>query len=430
MKANELKEKLQKLLKDARDLCDVVDKASRDFTDEERTKVAGMLKEAGELKDQIKQVEGDNALRMQFASLGEGIGLAPERQKMTVQTGGRGKTIGEQFVESAAIKEWLARFPGGRIPETTKGLMSPPVEVQGLWQRKTLITSADDTQAGAFISPEYTGLYEPLGRPELVLRDLISLRQTGSDLVEFVRQTAQVQQATPVAEANVTTYSGGTTEVSGEKPEGTVGFERVQAPVKTIAAWIPATKRALSDAAQIRGIIDEELSADVGEELENQILNGNGAGENFTGLTSTAGVLAQLWVTDVFVTTRQAITTLRTTGRTRPTAWLMHPSDWETLDLSRATDGHFYWGGPFQQGQPRLWGYPVVQSQLQTAGTAILGDWKKAVLWDRERPTIQVSDSHEDFFIRNMVAFLCELRAAFGLLRPSAFIEVDMSSGS
>jgi len=113
----------------------------------------------------------------------------------------------------------------------------------------------------------------------LVLRELIAMRQTQSDLVEFVRQTVQVQEAAPVAEANVTDYAGGTAEISGEKPEATVGFEKVQAAVKTIAVWIPATKRALSDASQIRGIINQELTDDLNEEFEDQLINGNGVGE-------------------------------------------------------------------------------------------------------------------------------------------------------
>jgi hypothetical protein len=57
-----------------------------------------------------------------------------------------------------------------------------------------------------------------------------------------------------------------------------------------------------------------------------------------------------------------------------------------------------------------------------------LADWKKLVVWDREQFTISVSDSHEDFFIRNMVAILGELRAAIGILRPTAFCEVSLSS--
>jgi len=433
MRLKELKEKLQAALLAARALCDAAEEAKRDFSGEERQKVAGYLAEANELKEQIKQIEDDEELRKSIASMGEGLDLSDGTPPQTGPGAqpGRGKSIGEQFVESEAIKGWLKGYPNGRIPDSSKGLMSPPVEYKSFWpQRKTLITGVDDTQAGAFITTDYTGIYEPLGRMPLVLRELIAMRQTQSDLVEFVRQTVQVQEAAPVAEANVTDYAGGTAEISGEKPEATVGFEKVQAAVKTIAVWIPATKRALSDASQIRGIINQELTDDLNEEFEDQLINGNGVGENFTGLVNTAGVLAQLWNTDVFVTTRQAITTLRTTGRTTPTAWVMNPSDWETIDLLRDTNGQFYWGGPLRQGPGTLWGYPIVQSELQTQGTAILGNWQKAVVWDREQSSIQVSDSHADFFIRNMVAFLAEMRAAFGVIRPSAFIEVEMTSGS
>jgi hypothetical protein len=52
------------------------------------------------------------------------------------------------------------------------------------------------------------------------------------------------------------------------------------------------------------------------------------------------------------------------------------------------------------------------------------------VLWDREQAMISVSDSHADFFIRNLVAILCELRAAMGIIRPTAFVEIDLTSGS
>ena len=82
------------------------------------------------------------------------------------------------------------------------------------------------------------------------------------------------------------------------------------------------------------------------------------------------------------------------------------------------------------QGRRQLWGYPVVTSQTVTEGYALLGDWRKAILWDRERASIQVSDSHSDFFIRNLVAILAEMRAAFGVIRPTAFCQVDLTSGS
>ena len=37
------------------------------------------------------------------------------------------------------------------------------------------------------------------------------------------------------------------------------------------------------------------------------------------------------------------------------------------------------------------------------------------------------TDSHMDFFIRNLVAILAEMRAAFGVIQPSAFCKVTLS---
>jgi HK97 family phage major capsid protein len=69
----------------------------------------------------------------------------------------------------------------------------------------------------------------------------------------------------------------------------------------------------------------------------------------------------------------------------------------------------------------------VVESEAVPAGTAILADWRYAILWDREQGAILVSDSHADFFIKNLIAILAELRAAFGIVRPAAFVKIALS---
>jgi hypothetical protein len=50
------------------------------------------------------------------------------------------------------------------------------------------------------------------------------------------------------------------------------------------------------------------------------------------------------------------------------------------------------------------------------------------MLWDREQAAISVSDSHADFFVRNLIAILAELRAAFGVIRPPAFVAIDLDA--
>jgi len=423
------RDEMRKALLDARAIADLAEKEGRDFTAEEREQVEKLLKAARDLKAELEEAKKDEAMRKELLDLDAEFQAGAKKTPPAGKAGQIG-TIGQRFVESPEFKRWMEQVaPSGHVPESTRGLNSPPVEFESLL-RKDLITGVDDTSAGAFVEIDYTRIYEALGRIPLILRNLISIRTTGSDLVHFVRQTVQVQEAATVAEANVTEYSGATGEISGEKPEGKVGLEPVTTPVKTIAVWVPATKRALSDAAQIRGIIDQELRDDLDEEFEDQVLNGDGIGENFTGILNTAGILAQAWDTDLLTTIRKARTTVQVTGRARPTAMICHPNDAETLDLLKDEDGRFYFGGPIDGGVQRVWRVPLVECQTMTEGVGLMGDFRKCVVWDREQANIQVSDSHADFFIRNMIAILAELRAAMGVIRPSAFVEVPFESGS
>ena len=110
-----------------------------------------------------------------------------------------------------------------------------------------------------------------------------------------------------------------------------------------------------------------------------------------------------------------------------PTAYVIHPNDVEDLDLLTDNEERYYFGGPVGVGVPRLWGVPIVESEAMTEGTAMVAQWDLAVLWDREQTNLLVSDSHSDFFIRNLVAILAEMRAAFGVLRPAAFVEIALS---
>ena len=439
MRLSDLQGKKRQRLLDIKTLATEAESEGRALTAEEKASIEARMGEIKELDAQIAKARDDAAFVQSLRDLTAGVDLPDSgngKHGAGIVLPEKGRSLAQQFLEAKAFKDWMAEVaPDGQVPTGGRLQASARIPFTNLlayagYREKTLLTGGSDTSAGAFIQTDYTGIYEGLGRYALTVRDLITVRQTQSDTVQFVRQTSQVTQAAATAESNVTTYTGATGQVEGAKPEGAMAFESVTATVKTIPVWIPATKQALSDASQLRGIIDQELGADVQEELEDQILNGDGTGAEFTGLFNTSGTLTQAWDTDLPTTARKAKTALRTTGKSIPTAWLMNPEDFQTLDLLEDGDGRYLYGGPQREGMRILWGVPVVESDFVTQGTAMLGDWRKAVVWDRQQATISVSDSHEDFFIRNMVAILCELRAAFGVIRPSAFIEVAMESGT
>jgi len=441
-KINELTEELKAHLKVARDIADAAEKDGRDFTDEERTQVTEAMGKASDVKKRIEQAKGDAALTQAMKDLGDGIGLVESDGEKVTPTGlivpDGGKTLGEYFVNSTEYKELLGSVPGGAFQKNHR-VQARPVGFKNLLDRrgrktlvKTLVTGASETSAGALVQNDYKGLVGGLDQFErpLRLRDVVTPGQTDSDTVEYSRVTSITNNASPVAESTATATPGSQNAANGVKPESALALAKVTTNVRTIAHWIPVTKRALSDAAQIRTLIDGFLEYGLEEELEDQMIAGDGTGENLDGLANVSGVQSQAWDTSELVTLRKAKTKVRTVGRSVANAYLLNPADLETVDLLQDNNGQFYFGGPAGDPTHPIWALPVVETEAVPAGTGYVGDFRKAILWDREQSSITMTDSHADFFIRNMVAVLAEMRAAFGVIQPNAFVKIDLTDDS
>lgn len=424
--------------KAAREIAEKADAAGREMTADERKDFDAKFAEAKQKREDSKTAKADADVLNEAKSILDEVGDLDLSDDLDAQEKGggdarrRAKSLGLQVVNSAQFKAMMGSFPNGKIPEKAR-VQSDPIGV------KALITGGSDTSGGAFVVAEQSGIVEMLGRRSLAIRNVVSVRRTGSDVVEFVRQTAHTNAAAPVPEAQsaapIGDGTGGTTTavLGGLKPEGSWTFERDSAVVKTIAEWVPATKRALADVAALEGLIDQELEADLREEEEDQMVSGDGTGENLDGILNTSGTQAQAFTTDIFTTVRKALTKVRIGGRAVPNGIGLNPLDVETIDLARTNEGGagtgpFLGGGPFMMGPRTLWGYPIVESEAIPAGTGVVADWSKAVLWDREQSSITVSDSHADFFTRNLVAILAEERVAFAVTRPSAFVIADLTA--
>ncbi len=412
----------------------------RALTETEQNEVRAYFKTANDLK---ARGEAADAMRKEVADLSADLGEAPADETGTSgskdagrKAGGlyvprKGESLGEAFVKSTEFRDMLASVPNGRFGEKAR-VSSQPFGV------KTLITGLSDTSAGALVEPQRLGLLDPFYQRPLTVRQLVTNGTTGTDTIEYVRLTSVTNNAAPVAEATSSALPTATGDAGalvnnaggGYKPESGMVFERDSTTVKAIAHWLPATKRSLADAGQVRTLIDAFLLYGLEEELEDQIIGGNGVGENFEGLANTSGVQTQAAPTgdqNLFDILRIARRKVRIGGRSNPTAYVMNPIDWETVELSRDGNDRYYGAGPFAMTAPSLWGLPVVESEAVPAGTAYVGDWTKAVLWDREQASIQATDAHADFFVRNLVAILAEMRAAFAVLRPAAFVKITLA---
>ncbi len=415
---------------------DSVDKAGRLETADEISQINAIKAETGELANEAADLKAMLGIQIEIAEreansdgVSNGIGHG-EGSQVREQAAGRIKSFGQMFMEDSELKAWLKKYEGGNVPGKGKKVDSPVVEVKSFL--KTLLTGASgedvsgiSTSGGALVFPDFKPIVDQFYQRPLTVRDLVTLGDTSGDTVEYVRITGVTNQAAFTAEAANTTDG----DASGRKPESAMAFERVSETVKTLAHWIPVTNRALADAGQLRTYIDNFLLYGIQEELEDQILQGNGSGENFTGIFNTPNINFQSFSTDVLKTARKARTLVSLYGRTQPTAYLMHPLDWEAIDLTVDSNNAYYFGGPRALGQKTLWGLPVVESEGCTQGEALVGNFKSAILWDRSQSQISMSNSHNDFFTRNLVAVLGEMRAAFGVIRAKAFAQFETVSG-
>jgi HK97 family phage major capsid protein len=332
-----------------------------------------------------------------------------------------GQSVGATFVRSEAYGEWMRRYATGG-PLAPGQFTSDPVRLGGF---RTLVTSAA-TSAGTLVPPQQLGLLEPgLVRP-LTLRQLLTVQSVSSDAVEFVRETSRTSAAIPVEEATALTGTSGT------KPEAEVVFSKVTAQIRTFAVWIPATRRIIADASGLSDYINNLLVDDLAVAVEDQILTGDGTGENFLGLLNTPGTVSAgppgvgENVLDVL---RYAKREVRVQARTTPTAVLLNPADGAAVDTLKAQgSGNYLGAGPYGPGDgvSRVWGMPAVETEAIQEGTALVADFRRALLFDREETAISVGTVGDDY-IRNLVRVLAETRLGLACLRPRAFCLVDLA---
>lgn len=324
------------------------------------------------------------------------------------------KTYGDRYVDSASYKELLA---SGRLNAQGSRVDTSPVIFGDAKEAKTLVTGLADTQAGAFvINDRKPGVIELLREAPRII-DLITVGQTDSDTVEWVEQDGRTNSAAEALEA--------TSGADGALAES--GFTLVirSTLVQSVGHFIPVTKRALSDAGQVRTLIDQELIGGLRHRLDGQLLNGNGTTPNLRGILNTAGIQTQAKGVDSRSdATHKALTKVRL-AFLEADAIAMHPTDFESVRLEKGSDGQYIYGPPSIQDATRIWGLPVILTTRLAQGTALLGAWRNsATLWLREGIAVSATDAHSDWFIRNIVAVKADMRCAFGVARPGGFCTV------
>lgn len=246
--------------------------------------------------------------------------------------------------------------------------------------------------------------------------DLITDRKDlAGNAFAFLRQTVRTNNAAPVADEDL-------------KPTSVYTVEEVEGRARVFAHLSePIPQRYFTDSNELEDLLRTQMEEDLMFALEADILNGDNTGEHFQGLVNTAGIRTQAYSSSVLTTLRKGRTTLQTAGET-PTAWVLNPTDLETLDLTRA-GGSTTTDGPFLEGiDEKIFGnLPKVASTAVAAGTAWLGDWNYIRLYVAEAARLDADMSGENF-THNLVTLRYEGRYGLAVRRPAAFVLFDLTA--
>jgi HK97 family phage major capsid protein len=355
--------------------------------------------------------EATNARRQRLANVTVVERWRPE-QGNTTPPRGQQRQEERDDTPPEVPSDWRAQLIAGANSYRAGGMhgSAEVLHLPNATDLRTLVTTTTNPPQPA----RKPGILRPPDAP-LMVADLVDQQTATSNVIEWVVETSFTNAAVEVAEGQ-------------PKPEAAIAFAVNSATLATIAHWVPLTRQAAEDDAQLVGYLQGRLTWGVEKRVDAQTLTGNGTAPNMRGILNTAGIQTQAVAPDgMLIAIRKAITKVQI-AQYSPSGVVMHPIDWEGVELTRdTTTGTFlFTKDPASLQQPRVWGLPVVPTVTIAAGTALVGAFKEgATLWRKPGVRILMSDSHDVNFTKNILVLLAETRCQLAVYLPPAFVKVS-----
>ena len=280
------------------------------------------------------------------------------------------------------------------------------------------VTTAAGSGGGVIWEDDEHGPVQ-LPRRRLRIRQLLTQGRTSSDLIRYVTQTLRTNAVASIAEG-------------GTFPESDYGWTKASTAVKKIGHIVHISEEAMADADQMQTLIDSELRYGLDLEEEQQILAGDGVGENLEGLIPAAPAFAAAaGLPNTTRIDRLRLALLQITLQDyEATAIVLHPTDWAAIELLKVggTDNRYVFGDPGMPRAAMLWGKTVVDSNSMTANEWLVGDLQMAATYyDRQQTEILISSEHDQNFVEDMLTMKGRRRAAQANKRPNAMVTGDFT---
>jgi HK97 family phage major capsid protein len=349
----------------------------------------------------LDQIAENN--RKSMDEFGRRAGGLPLKTRNVAQDGGhyeKPKSLGEMFIESKAFTEYKSGH--GPVDEFD-------VDVKSLLEQKTVF----DTSTG--YAPEAIRINKlvnyPLETP--MISDLIPQGTTSMNAIKYMEETTFTNAADATAEKE-------------DFPESTLAYTEKSSDVRKIATFMPITEEMIEDIPGIQSVVDDRLGMMIQLKEDTELVSGSGTAPHLRGLLNIVNSQTQAKGSDPTPDAiYKAMILVMTNAFMNPSGVVMHPLDWQDIRLMKTTDGVYIWGNPSEQGADRNWGLPVVKTTSMTQNTALVAAFNTAMqIFRKKGLTIEISNSHSDYFTKGQLAIRADERLALVVYRPAAICKV------
>jgi HK97 family phage major capsid protein len=310
------------------------------------------------------------------------------------------ETWGEQFTKSDVYKA----FAGGNTQKAR-------------FEVKNTLTGADANVAPDRKPGIVSGAFQPM-----TLESFLPSMPTSSNAVEFTRENAFTNSAAEAAEGSA-------------KAESALTWTLVNMPISTVAHWIKISRQLAADNQALAAYVDTRMRYGVNLKVEQQLVAGDGTAPNISGILDSGNFTAHGIADAALGTTLKKLVLIR---KIMAASWaagfaadgiLLNPADWAAIEidlLTTAAGQTLY--SVTDNGQPRLFGVPVIQSVGMTADNVAVGAFAQAyMIHNREGVVVEMSDSDSDNFTKNLITIRAERRLALATERPAAVRAGDLT---
>jgi HK97 family phage major capsid protein len=387
-----------------------------------KTELSNMTAKMAELQADLDKKNADIARKMQDQY--EDFQTEFKKSQVSVQESNeRFADVLKRTLASEDVKSRLqARKKSGKIDFS----LNFAAENDG--GRNTIVTKTvgDMTRVNAVsgsgfgvIDPFRRGLVADPAYPSNHVRDYLTVLSTDSPVIHYVRENGGEGSPGMVAEGVA-------------KPQIDFDLSDQIANVRKVACYLVLSEEMIEDIPYITNYVTTRGAEKLRRVEDNQILYGDGDGQNLTGLTIGATAFA---AGSLIIPTPQRLDVIRAAmaqirvAYYQASAIMLNPLDVAAMELTKDDNKNYMFRDVQSSGVRTIWGLPIVENDTITAGSFFLGDFRNgAELFDRKALNIRFYDQDRDNAITNKVTIVIEERLALANIRPAAFVKGTFSA--